>query len=187
MTAAAQPVTPAEAELRRLFAQRIAILEGPKGTMIQSRQLTEADCRGERFRRHPRDLKGDHDILCLPRRHQHLQRHAHFPGRLRDRAGRRRSEPGGRADRGPRRPLGSGPVPPAHLCRRHARPHQPHRLPLARRQPARLSRRHFRPARRRLLRAGQGSGRGRRRNPPARDHLRHPQRQGGPLCLRKPF
>jgi len=67
MTAAAQPVTPAEAELRRLFAQRIAILEGPKGTMIQSRQLTEADCRGERFRRHPRDLKGDHDILCLTR------------------------------------------------------------------------------------------------------------------------
>ena len=62
-----QPVSPAYAELRRLFEQRIVILEGPKGTMTQARQLVEADFRGERFHRHPRDLQGDNDILCLTR------------------------------------------------------------------------------------------------------------------------
>ena len=60
-------VTPAYLELRRLFEQRIAILEGPKGTMVQARALTEADCRGGRFRDHPHDLRGDHDILNLTR------------------------------------------------------------------------------------------------------------------------
>ena len=65
MNIPAQPLSPAGAELRRLFEQRIAILEGPKGTMTQARQLSEADFRGERFRRHPRDLAGDNDILCL--------------------------------------------------------------------------------------------------------------------------
>jgi 5-methyltetrahydrofolate--homocysteine methyltransferase len=62
-----QPCSPAYAELRRLFEQRIAILEGPKGTMVQARQLTERDFRGECFCGHPHDLKGDHDILCLTR------------------------------------------------------------------------------------------------------------------------
>ena len=65
MNTPTQPVSPASAELRRLFEQRIAILEGPKGTMTQARQLTEADFRGERFRHHPHDLRGDNDILCL--------------------------------------------------------------------------------------------------------------------------
>jgi 5-methyltetrahydrofolate--homocysteine methyltransferase len=67
MITPAQPVSPAYAELRRLFEQRIVILEGPKGTMTQARQLVEADFRGERFHRHPRDLQGDNDILCLTR------------------------------------------------------------------------------------------------------------------------
>ncbi len=59
------PDSPIVAELRRLFEQRIVVLEGPKGTMAQARQLTEADFRGERFRDHPRDLRGDNDVLCL--------------------------------------------------------------------------------------------------------------------------
>jgi 5-methyltetrahydrofolate--homocysteine methyltransferase len=67
MITPAQPVSPATAELRRLFEQRIAILEGPKGTMAQARHLAEADFRGERFRHHPCDLQGDNDILCLTR------------------------------------------------------------------------------------------------------------------------
>ena len=67
MTMPVQPCSPAYAELRRLFEQRIAILEGPKGTMVQARQLTERDFRGECFCGHPHDLKGDHDILCLTR------------------------------------------------------------------------------------------------------------------------
>ncbi|HTZ22081.1 MAG TPA: homocysteine S-methyltransferase family protein [Opitutaceae bacterium] len=65
MPAVAPPESAAFAPLRALLASRIAILEGPKGTMVQSRQLTEADFRGDRFRRHPHDLKGDNDILNL--------------------------------------------------------------------------------------------------------------------------
>ncbi|MFN2370360.1 MAG: methionine synthase [Candidatus Krumholzibacteriia bacterium] len=37
------------------------------GTMIQSHQLGEADFRGEQLRDHPRDLKGNNDLLCLTR------------------------------------------------------------------------------------------------------------------------
>ena len=57
----------AAAELRHLFAQRIAILDGAMGTMIQQHQLTEADFRGTRFASHPHDLKGNNDLLCLTR------------------------------------------------------------------------------------------------------------------------
>ncbi len=57
----------AEAALRALLAQRIVILEGPKGTMVQAQNLSEADFRGDRFSSHPCDLKGDNDLLCLTR------------------------------------------------------------------------------------------------------------------------
>ncbi len=50
-----------------LLSRRILILDGAMGTMIQRHQLTEADFRGERFRDHPRDLKGDNDLLVLTR------------------------------------------------------------------------------------------------------------------------
>lgn len=55
----------ASAELRHLFAQRIAILDGAMGTMLQAHALTEADFRGERFKSHPHDLRGNNDLLCL--------------------------------------------------------------------------------------------------------------------------
>ncbi|HEY1765574.1 MAG TPA: homocysteine S-methyltransferase family protein [Opitutaceae bacterium] len=53
--------------LRRLFADRIAILDGAMGTMIQTRSLTEADFRGKRFAAHKKDLKGNNDLLALTR------------------------------------------------------------------------------------------------------------------------
>src|SRR5262245_49782232 len=53
--------------LERLLAERIVVLDGAMGTMIQRRQLTEADFRGERFRSHAHDLKGDMDVLVLTR------------------------------------------------------------------------------------------------------------------------
>ena len=53
--------------LRDLLAQRILILDGAMGTMIQQRRLTEADFRGDRFRHHPSDLKGNNDLLVLTR------------------------------------------------------------------------------------------------------------------------
>jgi 5-methyltetrahydrofolate--homocysteine methyltransferase len=47
--------------------QRILILDGAMGTMIQRYKLTEADYRGERFSAWPRDLKGNNDLLVLTR------------------------------------------------------------------------------------------------------------------------
>ncbi len=49
------------------LAQRIVILDGAMGTMIQRRGLSEADFRGERFAAHPRDLRGNNDLLSLTR------------------------------------------------------------------------------------------------------------------------
>ena len=45
--------------------ERILIIDGAMGTMIQQHKLTEADYRGERFRDWPSDLKGNNDLLCL--------------------------------------------------------------------------------------------------------------------------
>jgi 5-methyltetrahydrofolate--homocysteine methyltransferase len=53
------------AELRALFAKRIAVLDGAMGSMVQTYNLQEADFRGERFKKHPHDLKGNNDLLCL--------------------------------------------------------------------------------------------------------------------------
>src|SRR5438093_13514897 len=61
------PITNQESRLRYLPAQRILILDGAMGTMIQRHKLSEADFRGERFTRHPRDLRGDNDLLVLTR------------------------------------------------------------------------------------------------------------------------
>ena len=54
-------------QLPAVLAQRIAILDGAMGTMIQRYKLTEADFRGERFKDHPKDLKGNNDLLQLTR------------------------------------------------------------------------------------------------------------------------
>jgi 5-methyltetrahydrofolate--homocysteine methyltransferase len=54
-------------ELRALLAQRLLILDGAMGTMVQRHGLTEADYRGARFVDHPHDLKGNNDLLVLTR------------------------------------------------------------------------------------------------------------------------
>lgn len=51
--------------LHELLAKRILILDGAMGTMIQSHKLPEHAYRGERFKNHPIDLKGNNDILSL--------------------------------------------------------------------------------------------------------------------------
>jgi 5-methyltetrahydrofolate--homocysteine methyltransferase len=53
--------------LHRLLATRVLVLDGAMGTMIQRLRLSEADFRGARFASHPRDLKGDNDLLVLTR------------------------------------------------------------------------------------------------------------------------
>jgi 5-methyltetrahydrofolate--homocysteine methyltransferase len=55
------------AGLPDLLARRIAIIDGAMGTMIQRHRLGEADFRGPRFADHPRDLKGNNDLLVLTR------------------------------------------------------------------------------------------------------------------------
>ena len=53
------------AALKREAKQRILILDGAMGTMIQRYKLDEAGYRGERFKDFPRDLKGNNDLLVL--------------------------------------------------------------------------------------------------------------------------
>lgn len=51
----------------RLLNERILILDGGMGTMIQSFKLNEQDYRGERFADFPGQLKGNNDLLCITR------------------------------------------------------------------------------------------------------------------------
>jgi len=51
--------------LYSLLRERIVILDGAMGTMVQQYKLGEADYRGARFASHPSDLKGNNDLLCL--------------------------------------------------------------------------------------------------------------------------
>jgi 5-methyltetrahydrofolate--homocysteine methyltransferase len=50
---------------KQLLQQRIFVLDGAMGTMIQTYQLDEKDFRGERFIDHPCDLKGNNDLLSI--------------------------------------------------------------------------------------------------------------------------
>ncbi|MCF6281770.1 MAG: methionine synthase [Candidatus Polarisedimenticolaceae bacterium] len=52
-------------QLSTLLQQRILILDGAMGTMIQRHKLDEADYRGERFADWPSDLKGNNDLLSI--------------------------------------------------------------------------------------------------------------------------
>jgi 5-methyltetrahydrofolate--homocysteine methyltransferase len=49
------------------MASRILVLDGAMGTMIQRLKLTDEQFRGQRFRNHPTDLKGNSDLLVLTR------------------------------------------------------------------------------------------------------------------------
>ncbi len=57
----------ARAQLERILAERILVLDGAMGTQVQALGLSEDDVRGERFRDHPVDLRGDVDVLSLTR------------------------------------------------------------------------------------------------------------------------
>ncbi|WP_165871472.1 homocysteine S-methyltransferase family protein [Flaviaesturariibacter flavus] len=53
------------ADIRKALQERILIIDGAMGTMIQRHGLQEADYRGARFADWPSDLKGNNDLLCL--------------------------------------------------------------------------------------------------------------------------
>ena len=54
-------------KIQELINERILVLDGAMGTMIQRYNLTEADFRGERFKDVPGQMKGNNDLLCLTR------------------------------------------------------------------------------------------------------------------------
>ncbi len=53
--------------IQDLLGERILVLDGAMGTMIQAENLEEGDFRGSRFADHPSDLKGNNDLLSLTR------------------------------------------------------------------------------------------------------------------------
>ncbi len=56
-------------DIQSLLRERILVIDGAMGTMIQQYKLTEADYRGERFADFHRDIKGNNDVLCLTQPH----------------------------------------------------------------------------------------------------------------------
>src|SRR5215216_1278713 len=59
------PVSPKRTALLTLASERILVLDGAMGTMIQDLQYDEAAFRGERFKDFHRDLRGNNDLLIL--------------------------------------------------------------------------------------------------------------------------
>ena len=62
-----KPETQRFEQLRQLLDERHVFLDGAMGTMIQRHKLDEEDFRGERFKDHETDLKGNNDLLSLTR------------------------------------------------------------------------------------------------------------------------
>src|SRR5580700_3343403 len=67
MVAFASKKSPTEATLRRLAAERILVLDGAMGTMIQALSLDEEGFRGARFDAWNREVRGNNDLLNLSR------------------------------------------------------------------------------------------------------------------------
>jgi 5-methyltetrahydrofolate--homocysteine methyltransferase len=59
------PVASSAARLQALLRERVVLLDGAMGTMIQRARLAEEDYRGARFRDWPRELRGHNDLLSL--------------------------------------------------------------------------------------------------------------------------
>src|SRR5258707_1542125 len=52
-------------DIKKILEERILVIDGAMGTMIQQHKLSEADYRGSRFANWEHDLKGNNDLLCL--------------------------------------------------------------------------------------------------------------------------
>lgn len=71
-------VTDVEEYLRWACTQRILFFDGAMGTMIQKKKFTDEDYRGERFKDHPKDLKGNNDILVLTQPNSIIEIHESY-------------------------------------------------------------------------------------------------------------
>ena len=58
---------PSTEALKALMRERIVIIDGAMGSLIQRQQLVEEDFRGDHFKDHPIPLKGNNDLLCMTR------------------------------------------------------------------------------------------------------------------------
>jgi len=56
-----------KATIEKILSERIMVIDGAMGTMIQTYKLTEEDYRGERFKDFPHSIKGNNDLLVLTR------------------------------------------------------------------------------------------------------------------------
>ncbi|MDB5250834.1 MAG: 5-methyltetrahydrofolate--homocysteine methyltransferase [Flaviaesturariibacter sp.] len=65
-------------DIRDLLSERILIIDGAMGTMIQRYNLAEEDYRGERFKDWASDIKGNNDLLCLTRPDIIREIHGHY-------------------------------------------------------------------------------------------------------------
>ena len=63
VSASSAEMSPAEVELRRLAAERILVLDGAMGTMIQALGLDEEGYRGARFDAWNREVRGNNDQI----------------------------------------------------------------------------------------------------------------------------
>ena len=54
-------------EIEKVLKDQVLIIDGAMGTMIQRYQLSEQDFRGDRFKDHPKDLRGNNDLLNITR------------------------------------------------------------------------------------------------------------------------
>ena len=167
--------------------------------MLQERGLDEADYRGERFRHCTRPLRGNHDLLCITRPGVVAEVHdayleagadivltntftatsiaqgdygtSHLAAEINE-AGARIAHARAAAWSGPDRPRFRG---------RRARTHQSHRVHFAQGGGSGRPQRELRRASRRLRGGGARPHGGRRRSPPHRDGVRHPERKGRDL------
>lgn len=60
------------------LTQRILVLDGAMGSLLQTYQLTEEDFRGEQFSNHPTDVKGYNDLLSMTQPHIVREIHANY-------------------------------------------------------------------------------------------------------------
>lgn len=58
---------PLQSQLPEFIRQRVLVLDGAMGTMLQQYKLDEDDFRGNLLSAHPQNLKGNNDLLCLTR------------------------------------------------------------------------------------------------------------------------
>jgi methionine synthase I (cobalamin-dependent) len=131
------PISPKRTALLAAARERILVLDGAMGTMIQGLQYDEAAFRGTRFADFHRDVRGNNDLLILTQPEAIEDIHAAY---LRAGADIVATNTFSSRRRRARQRRGRQ----AAFRRGRAGPDQPHRIDLARRFQSRLSRRHLR-------------------------------------------